>query len=82
MNPPKFSCITCCFDVDWILLSQAGVAGAVIADDAVVGIVTATTSQRFKDLKDQLEITCDSFRAYPVKDPNFATNTNTFKMAA
>jgi hypothetical protein len=61
---------------------RTGIAGAVVADDAVIGIVTATTSQRFKDLQEQLEITCDSFRAYAVKDPNFATNSNTFKMAA
>ena len=34
---------------------------------AVVGLVTATTLQRYKDLEGLLRAACESFRAYPVK---------------
>ena len=59
---------------------RLGYAGALVADNAVIGIVTATTTQRYKDLSEQLQMTADSFRAYPVKDPDFQTNKNTMSM--
>jgi len=51
---------------------RQGVASALVADNAVVGVVAATTALRFKELSDTLQTTADSFRAYPVKDPTFA----------
>lgn len=66
-------------DFSYTLLTRAGftvlrkgVASAMLADNAVVGIVTATTTLRFKEMGDSLQTTADSFRAYKVKDPNFA----------
>jgi hypothetical protein len=59
---------------------RQGVAGATVADGAVVGIVTATTTQRYKELSEQLQLTADSFRAYPVKEPTFDTNGSTLSM--
>lgn len=50
---------------------RQGVASATITDNAVVGIVTATTALRYKELESQLMTICDSFRAYQVKDPSF-----------
>jgi hypothetical protein len=59
---------------------RKGIAGATVADNALVGIVTATTEQRYKELSEKLQFTADSFRAYPVKNPDFSTNANTMKM--
>jgi len=66
-------------DFGYTLLTRAGftvlrqgVASATIVDDAVVGVVGATTALRFKELKDSLTTCADSFRAYKVKDPTFA----------
>ena len=65
-------------DFSYTLLTRAGftvfrqgVASAQIANDAVVGIVTATTSLRFKELSESLETMADSFRAYSKKPPAF-----------
>ena len=51
---------------------RLGVASASVVDNAVVGVVTATTALRYKEMEDQLKTTADSFRAYKVKDPTFA----------
>jgi hypothetical protein len=48
---------------------RRGVAGAQIADGAVVGVVLATTSQRFKDLADTFNKCAESFRADKVTPP-------------
>ena len=65
-------------DFAYTLLTRAGftvlrqgVASAVSTNGAVVGIVTATTQLRFKELSEKLETMADSFRAYPVKAPAF-----------
>jgi len=65
-------------DFAYTLLTRAGftvlrqgVASAVIASDSVVGIVTATTSLRYKEMADSLFTCADSFRAYQVKAPAF-----------
>merc|ERR1719331_835367 len=65
-------------DFTYTLLTRAGftvqrqgIASAIVANDAVVGIVTATTQLRYKDLGTQLEQMCDSFRANTVKPPSF-----------
>lgn len=52
-------------------VNRRGVASAVIADGAVVGIVCATTELRWKELGEQLGTMTDSFRAYQVKAPAF-----------
>lgn len=64
----------CLFDLSYTLLTRAGftverlgVGSAQIVDGAVVGLVTATTLQRYKDLEGLLRAACESFRAYPVK---------------
>ena len=66
--------------IDWsyTLLTRAGftvnrqgIASAIIVNDAVVGIVTATTALRYKELEKGLETMADSFRAYMVKPPAF-----------
>jgi len=69
------------FDFTYTLLTRAGftvnrrgVGSAMTVKDAVVGVVGATTTLRFKELKDQLEGTADSFRAYAVKKPAMDTN--------
>jgi hypothetical protein len=61
-------------------VNRQGVAGATVADNAVVGVVTATTTLRYKELAEQLLMTADSFRAYPVKEPSFDTNQSTLSM--
>ena len=43
-----------------------------VTNDAVVGIVVATTQLRYKELADQIEVCTDSFRAYQVSTPAFA----------
>jgi hypothetical protein len=65
-------------DFGYTLLTRAGftvlrqgVASAMIASDSVVGIVTATTSLRYKEMGDNLATCADSFRAYQVKAPAF-----------
>lgn len=67
-------------DFGYTLLTRAGftvlrqgIASATIADDAVVGVVGATTSLRFKELQESLLMTAESFRAYKVKSPTFST---------
>jgi len=50
---------------------RQGVAGAQISNDAVVGVVAATTALRWKELSDSLFTCADSFRAYKVKPPAF-----------
>ena len=69
-------------DFGYTLLTRAGftvlrqgVAQAQVADGAVVGIVTATTALRYKELAEQLEKMADSFRAYPVKAPAFGAGS-------
>lgn len=69
-------------DFSYTLLTRAGftvnrkgIAGAVVADKAVVGLVAATTELRFKDLSSQYETMIDSFRAYSVKPPAFGANS-------
>ena len=64
----------CLFDLSYTLLTRAGftverlgVGSAQIVDGAVVGLVTATTLQRYKDLEGLLRASAESFRAYPVK---------------
>ena len=52
-------------------VQRKGVASALIANEAVVGIVAATTELRWKELGESLETMTDSFRAYPVKTPAF-----------
>lgn len=51
---------------------RQGVASAMIANDAVVGVVAATTALRYKELSDSLNTCADSFRAYQVATPAFA----------
>jgi len=52
---------------------RRGVAGATVVDNAVVGVVAATTTQRYEELSEKLQLTADSFRAYPVEAAGFAT---------
>jgi hypothetical protein len=42
-----------------------------VIGDTVVGLVTGTTGQRFKELEADLRACADSFRAYAVKTPAF-----------
>jgi hypothetical protein len=65
------------FDFTYTLLTRAGftvnrrgVGSAMIAADAVVGVVAATTTLRYKELKPKLETIADTFRAYAVKKPD------------
>lgn len=65
-------------DFAYTLLTRAGftvlrqgVAGAQVTNDSVVGIVTATTQLRWKEMGDSLNTCADSFRAYNVKAPAF-----------
>lgn len=65
-------------DFTYTLLTRAGftvlrqgIASAVVASDAVVGLTCATTTLRYKELAEKLETTADSFRAYAVKPPAF-----------
>jgi hypothetical protein len=69
------------FDFGYTLLTRAGftvlrqgVASAQVVDGAVVGVVAATTSLRYKELKESLTTIADSFRAYTVKPPEFSLN--------
>jgi len=69
-------------DFAYTLLTRAGftvlrqgVASALVTNDAVVGIVTATTQLRFKEMSSQLETVADSFRAYKVKAPAFGAGS-------
>ena len=66
-------------DFSYTLLTRAGftvlrqgVAGAMIADNTVVGVVAATTALRYKELAEKLTTCADSFRAYSVKPPAFS----------
>uniref|UniRef100_A0A7S4ICK5 Uncharacterized protein n=1 Tax=Prymnesium polylepis TaxID=72548 RepID=A0A7S4ICK5_9EUKA len=66
------------FDFSYTLLTRAGftvnrrgVGSALPTSDALVGIVAATTTLRYKELEESLRGTADSFRAYPVKTPGF-----------
>lgn len=63
-------------DFSYTLLTRAGftilrngVAGCLVARDCVVGLVTATTALRFKELEPLLRESANSFRAYSVKTP-------------
>ena len=63
-------------DFGYTLLTRAGftvlrqgIASAMITNDAVVGIVSATTQLRYKELSASFETMADSFRAYTVKAP-------------
>lgn len=63
-------------DFTYVLLTRAGftvarkgLATAVLASDAVVGLVIATTADRFKGLEDDLRLCAESFRANAVKAP-------------
>lgn len=65
-------------DFTYTLLTRAGftvvrrgIASAMVADGAVVGVVSATTEMRYKELEKLLRATADSFRAYKVKAPAF-----------
>ena len=69
-------------DFRYTLLTRAGfevvrkgMASAQVASGAVVGLVIATTEQRYKGLEDDIRASVDSFRAYPVKldDPLLAS---------
>jgi len=69
-------------DFAYTLLTRAGftvlrqgVASATIANDAVVGIVVATTQLRFKELASTLDTVADSFRADKIKPPAFDSTT-------
>jgi len=69
-------------DFSYTLLTRAGftvlrqgIASATIANDAVVGIVSATTTLRYKELSAQFETMADSFRAYQVKPPAFGADS-------
>jgi len=50
-------------------VNRKGIAGCMVASDCVVGVVTATTEQRWKELEPLLRESANSFRAYPVKAP-------------
>ena len=63
-------------DFGYTLLTRAGFtverkgkASALLANDAVVGLITATTALRYKELESQLDTMTDTFRAYNVKPP-------------
>jgi hypothetical protein len=63
-------------DFAYTLLTRAGFtverkgkASALIANNAVVGLITATTALRYKELESQLDTMTDTFRAYNVKPP-------------
>merc|ERR1711988_1363256 len=65
-------------DYSYNLLTRAGfnvprrgVASAMEASGAVVGLVTTTTAERYKDLEPSLRSAAESFRAYPVKSTAF-----------
>ena len=69
-------------DFSYTLLTRAGftvnrkgVAAALVADNAVVGLVTATVETREKEMKEKLETMADSFRANAVKPPSFGNNS-------
>lgn len=66
------------YDFSYTLLTRAGftvnrkgVASAMLASNALVGLVAATTDLRYKELEEQLRGAVESFRAYPVKTPGF-----------
>jgi len=56
-------------------VERSGVAGVQVVNDAVVGVVAATTALRYKELKESLTTICESFRASPVKAPSFGANS-------
>merc|ERR1719424_247515 len=63
-------------DFAYTLLTRAGFtverkgkASALIANNAVVGLITATPALRYKELESQLDTMTDTFRAYNVKPP-------------
>ena len=63
-------------DFAYTLLTRAGFtverkgkASALVANEAVVGLITATTALRYKELETQLDTMTDTFRAYNVKPP-------------
>jgi hypothetical protein len=65
-------------DFGYTLLTRAGftvirqgIASAVVANGAVVGLVSATTQLRYKELAANLETMVDSFRATNAKPPAF-----------
>lgn len=69
-------------DFGYTLLTRAGftvlrkgIAAATITDNAVVGIVSATTELRIKEMTPQYETMADSFRAYVVKAPAFGADS-------
>jgi len=66
-------------DFSYTLLTRAGftvnrlgAASAMIVGDTVVGLVTATTALRYKELEEKLHQSASSFRAYVVKPPAFS----------
>jgi hypothetical protein len=63
-------------DFAYTLLTRAGFtverkgkASALVTNEAVVGLITATTALRYKELETQLDTMTDTFRAYNVKPP-------------
>ena len=56
-------------------VNRRGIAAALVADNAVVGLVTATVETREKEMRDKLETMADSFRANSVKPPSFGINS-------
>lgn len=48
-------------------VNRQGVAGATVVDNAVMGVIAATTATSYNKLSEKLVMTADSFRAYPVK---------------
>eukprot|EP00310_Coccolithus_braarudii_P026033 CAMPEP_0183338148 /NCGR_PEP_ID=MMETSP0164_2-20130417/5545_1 /TAXON_ID=221442 /ORGANISM="Coccolithus pelagicus ssp braarudi, Strain PLY182g" /LENGTH=316 /DNA_ID=CAMNT_0025507953 /DNA_START=21 /DNA_END=972 /DNA_ORIENTATION=- len=72
-------------DYTYTLLTRAGftiprkgVASAMLVGDSVVGLVLATTEQRFKELETNFRACADSFRAYSVKKPAFNSSESTW----
>jgi len=65
-------------DFTYTLLTRAGftvirqgLASATVTDNTLVGLVSATTEGRYKELEPLLRQSVASFRAYPVKAPGF-----------
>lgn len=70
------------FEFTYTLLTRAGftvlrsgIATALVSNDAVVGVVAATTQLRYKEQMGNLDIICDSFRASAAKPPAFDVST-------
>jgi len=69
-------------DFTYTLLTRAGftvlrqgTASCIVQSGAVVGLVAATTTLRYKELSASLDTACDSFRAYAVKPPAFGPDS-------